>query len=150
VNVTAAQTFTLAPDTYDYTKHIEWQVRTWGFNTSLPSPWAPASFWTMDEIPVKYPLVINLTTGRVEALSGGGAAGVGDANVYYYEQNYTTGALTVGLTHGLDTKGLEIEFYDNTGEQRFGDVTKTLSSITMTFAHPMTGLMIIYGAVAAA
>ena len=150
VNLTSARTYTLPPNSYDYTQHIEWQVRTWGFNTTLPSPWAHAQFWSMDEIPIKYPLVINLTTGRVEALSGGGAAGVGDADAYYYEQNYTTATSSVGLAHGLGTKGLEIEFYDNTGVQRFGDVTKTDDTITMTFAHPMTGLMIIYGAVAAA
>jgi hypothetical protein len=98
---------------------------------------------------VKYPLVINLSSGRVEALSGGGAAGVGDANVFYYEQNYTTATTTVGYNHGLGTKGLEIEFYDSGGVQRFGDVTKTADTITMTFYHPVTGLMIVYGAVAA-
>jgi hypothetical protein len=149
VQPAVGKSYTLVPDSYDYTKHVEWRVRTWGFNTSLPSAYTTAAFWTMDEIPVKYPLVINLTTGRVEALSGGGVAGVGDANAYYYEQNYTTATSSVGLSHGLGTKGLEIEFYDGTGVQRFGDVTKTADTITMTFAHPMTGLMIVYGAVAA-
>lgn len=149
VNVTAAKTWTLAPDTYDYTKHIEWRVRTWGFNTSLPSAWTTASFWSMDEIPVKYPLVINLSTGRVEALSGGGAAGVGDADVFYYEQNYTVPTTSIGYSHGLGTKGLTIEFYDVSGNQRIGDVTKTNDTISMTFANPMTGLMVVYGSVAA-
>ena len=141
--------YTLPHDTYTYSDHIQWQVRVYGVSAT-PSAYASSTFFGMDEIPVKYPLVINLSTGRVEALSGGGAAGVGNADVLYYEQNYTVATSTVGYNHGLGTKGLEIEFYDSTGVQRFGDVTKTADTITMTFYHPMTGLMIVYGAVQAA
>jgi hypothetical protein len=149
VQVSAGKSYALAADTYGPELHIEWQVRTWGVNTSLPSAFTKVQFYTAALIPVKYAMVLNVTTGRVEALSGGGAAGVGDANVFYYEQNYTTPTSSVGYTHGLATKGLKIEFYDMSGNQRFGDVTKTNDTITMTFAYPMTGLMVIYGSIAA-
>jgi hypothetical protein len=66
--VTSSQkTHTLAPSTYPESTDVEWQVRTWGVHATA-SPWsATATYQTADPIPIRYPMLLNLTTGRMEA-----------------------------------------------------------------------------------
>jgi Collagen triple helix repeat (20 copies) len=70
-------TYTIAPNTFLYSKSIEWQVQTWGVDAN-PSPFtASAVFVTMDPIPRKYPVLLDLTSGRLEASSTGTGGGGG-------------------------------------------------------------------------
>lgn len=75
---TANSTYTIPPNTFLYSKSIEWQVQTWGVDPALPSPLtSSATFVTMDPVPRKYPVLLDLTSGRLEASSTGGATGGG-------------------------------------------------------------------------
>ena len=65
---TATSAHTLAANTYGYSKSIEWQVATYGYLTSSPSPYSTLANWkTADPVPKKYPLYLDLDSGRVEA-----------------------------------------------------------------------------------
>ena len=47
---------------------VEWQVRTYGFSSTLASPWSALTKWTTSPaIPLKYPMFLDLDTGRTEA-----------------------------------------------------------------------------------
>lgn len=66
---------TLTPATFTSGVTVEWQVQTWG-SDPVASAWsAIASFDTAPATSVKYPVVLDLTTGRLEADSSGGGGG---------------------------------------------------------------------------
>lgn len=78
---TANSTYTLPPNAYGYTKNVEWQVRTYGSDPS-PSPFTTSAlFVTMDPIPKKYPVLLDLTSGRLEASSTGSTGSSGSSSV---------------------------------------------------------------------
>lgn len=73
--------FTLSPGDFAYGQEIEWQVATAGLDPAL-SDWSEiAGFDTQSLTPVKYPLYLDLTSGRVEALSSGAPSGGGGSAV---------------------------------------------------------------------
>lgn len=75
----ASSSYTFPPNTFGYTKTVEWQVQTWGVDPTA-SPWsASGTFKTMDPIPKKYPVLLDLTSGRLEASSTGSTGGGGGA-----------------------------------------------------------------------
>lgn len=141
------QQATVPAGTFLESKSYEWQVRTWAVSATAGAWSATATFNTTDPIPVRYPLYLNTTTGQVEADSTGAGPGGGGA-AYFYEQTFSVATDHISVTHNKNTKGLDLEFWDNTGVQRFGDVTKPdANTIVVDFAHPMTGTLYVFGAV---
>jgi hypothetical protein len=54
---------------YGYSKNIEWQVQTWGTNATA-SPFSNSgTVVTQDAIPSKFPVLLDATTGKLEAAS---------------------------------------------------------------------------------
>jgi hypothetical protein len=65
---------------------------------------------------------------------------------YCFEQQITVGTAHLSHTHNQNTKCLDLEFRDNGGVQRFGDVTKPdYNTIAVDFAYPLTGTLYVYG-----
>lgn len=145
-NVTSNKQHTLPISTFAYSKQLEWQVRTWGAD-AVASPWsATAFFGTSDPAPKRIPVYLNITSGQLEADSTGlGPGSTGQA--YYYEQQITAQSHIVH-THNKNTRGLTVEFWDNNGKQRIGNVTKPdVNNVVLDFAYPMSGLIRVFGAV---
>src|SRR5262245_20393256 len=72
----------------------------------------------------------------------------GGADCYCFEQQITVGSTHIVHVHNQNTNCLDLEFWDNTGVQRFGDVTKPdLNTIAVDFANPLTGKLLVYGCV---
>lgn len=78
---TANPSYTIPANTYAYSLNIEWQVRTYGLDASPSSFTTSSVFKTMDPVPKKYPVLLDLTSGRLEATSTGslGSGGGGSA-----------------------------------------------------------------------
>jgi hypothetical protein len=62
-----ASSWTMPANTRDKGRQVEWQVQTWG-GSATASPFSATATWTTSPIiAVKYPLFLDLTSGRTEA-----------------------------------------------------------------------------------
>lgn len=76
-------TYSLPAGSYTYGDSVEWQVRTWGADPSLVSPYsATATFPVFSTAPPKYPVYLDLNTGRLEANSTSGQITETRARIY--------------------------------------------------------------------
>lgn len=66
----ATASWTMPKNSVSKGNQIEWQVRTYGFSSTLASPWSASAKWmTTPAIPLKYPMFLDVDTGRTEASS---------------------------------------------------------------------------------
>ena len=82
---------------YGYSTNIEWQVQTWGADPN-PSPFsAIAQFFTSEPVPRRYPMYLDVTSGRVEADStpdsGGGGIEWGSWSSVARTSNFSAGTI---------------------------------------------------------
>ena len=110
----AASNYTLA-HSYGYSTELEWQVQTWGADP-VASPFsAVAKFFTSEPVPRRYPMYLDVTSGRVEADStpdsGGGGIQWGSwTSVTRNAANWSTG--TVRYRRSLDGSLVHLDLND--------------------------------------
>jgi hypothetical protein len=62
------QTWTMPANSVSKGEQVEWQVRTWGYSDTLAGAWSATAIWTTSPlIPPKYPLFLDVDSGRTEA-----------------------------------------------------------------------------------
>jgi hypothetical protein len=66
----ATSSWVMPRDSVSKGNQVEWQVRTWGYSSTLAGAWSASAFWmTTPLIPLKYPMFLDVDTGQVEANS---------------------------------------------------------------------------------
>lgn len=65
-----ASTWTMPPNSVSKGNQVEWQVQTWGYSPDLAGAWSASAKWTTTPIvPQKFPLFLDVDSGRTEAMS---------------------------------------------------------------------------------